>query len=127
MIEEVVYPDSPRIGKFNITNEILQSGREREMLQALFGLCVILGVEDHDSGRGKTYIAASDLFQVLTDGEEIPEYRVDCAQRQPFVNPEHEARKLESSNGYAFVATRQIIVRVPPAQMHAKTNVPRAH
>ena len=72
---EVIYPGSNRIGKFNLQHELLRDGAERPMLQALFGLCVVLGTEAHESGRGLTYIAASDLFQPLAEGEEIPEYR----------------------------------------------------
>jgi len=119
---QIAYPDSNRIGKFNIMHEQLRNGAERPMLQALFGLCVVLQVEDHESGRGKTYYAASELFQPLAEDEEIPEYRIEFAAGVPFPNPEHEARRLNSGT-FGFVAVRQNIVRVPPAQMHLTPHV----
>src|SRR4051812_12079480 len=114
--KEIAYPDSNRVGKFNLAHELLRDGAARPMLQALFGLCVILDVEEHESGRGKTYIAAAELFQPLAEGEEVPEYRIEFACNQAFANPEHEAKRLDSG-AFGFVAIRQIIVRVPPAQL----------
>jgi hypothetical protein len=90
--KQICYPDSNRVGKFNITHEQLRNGAERPMLQALFGLCVVFDVEEHESGRGKTYY------------------------------PEHEARRLDSRD-FGFFAVRQIIVRVPPAQMSYQPHV----
>ena len=120
---ELSYPDSNRIGKFNINFEQLRNGAERPMLQALFGLCIVLEVENHESGRGKTYYAASELFQPLAEGEEIPEYRVEfAAPGVPFPNPEHQARRIDS-RAFGFVAVRQNIVRVPPAQMSYQPHV----
>ena len=112
--KEIVYPDSNRIGKFNVTHEILRDGSARPMLQALFGLCVVLDAEEHESGRGKTYITASDLFQPLAESEEVPEYRIEFACNQAFPNPEHEARRL-NSGAFGFIAVRQTILRVPAA------------
>jgi len=112
--KEIVYPDSNRIGKFNLTHELLRDGSARPMLQALFGLCVVLDAEEHESGRGKSYIAASDLFQPLAENEQVPEYRIEFAAGVPFPNLEHEARRL-NSGAFGFVAVRQIIVRVPAA------------
>lgn len=114
--KEVVFPDSNRIGKFNLAHELLRDGAQRPMLQALFGLCVVLEVDDHESGHGKTYIAASDLFRPLAEGEEIPEYRIEFACNQAFDNPEREASRI-NSGVFGFCAIRQIIVRVPPAQL----------
>jgi hypothetical protein len=113
--KEIVYPDSPRVGRFQITYELLRDGSHRPMLQALFGLCVVLDVEDHESGRGKTYTAASELFQPLKEGEEIPEYRIECACNMAFENPERELDRI-NSGAFGFCAIRQIVVRVPPAQ-----------
>jgi len=119
----IAYPDSNRVGKFNIMHEQLHNGAERPMLQALFGLCVVLDTQEHESGRGKTYYAASELFQPLAEGEEIPEYRIEfAAPGVPFPNPEHEARRL-ASREFGFVAVRQNIVRVPPAQMSYQPHV----
>jgi len=114
--KEVVYPDSNRVGKFNLLYEVLRDGTQRPMMLALFGLCIILDVDEHESGRGKTYVAASELFQPLTEGEEIPEYRIEFAANMPFANKELEAKRLNSGQ-FGFVAVRKIIVRVPPAQL----------
>lgn len=115
MNEQIVFPDSNRIGKFRILYEILRDGRERPLLQALFGLCVILQTEPCESGRGTFYIAASDLFQPLAEGEEIPEYRLEVAwPDQAFPDPEREKDALQS-NGFRFAAIRKVIVRVPLA------------
>jgi len=116
--KEISYPDSNRVGKFKILHEVLTSGDERAMLHALFGLCVILDTVDHESGRGKEYIAASELFQPLAEGEEIPDYRIEFAtQGRAFTNPEHEVGALVAQGGFRFKAIRQIIVRVPPATL----------
>ena len=112
--KEIVYPDSNRIGKFNLTHELLRDGSARPMLQALFGLCVVLDIEEHESGRGKIYIAASDLFQPLAEDEEVPMYRIEFACGCEFTNPEREQQRL-NSGAFWFVAVRQTIVRVPAA------------
>ena len=122
--KQIAYSASPRVGKFHIPYETLQDGGARPMLQALFGLCIILDVDDHESGRGKSYIAASEIFQVLTEGDPVPEYRIDFAFDCPFPNPEHEARRLNSGR-FGFVATRQIIVRVPAASALTLGQTPR--
>jgi hypothetical protein len=93
------------------------------MLQALFGLCVILWIEDHECGRGKTYYAASELFLPALEGEEIPEYRIECAPNMKFPNPEDEARRLNSGS-FGFVAIRRNIVRVPPATLSVSARAP---
>lgn len=120
---EILYPDSNRVGKFNLTHELLQGGGNRPMLQALFGLCVVLEAGDHESGRGKTYVAASELFQPLTEGEEIPEYRIEFACNQQFADAEHEAQRM-NSGAFGFVAIRQIIVRAPTAQFASRARAP---
>jgi hypothetical protein len=120
---QVWFPDSNRIGKFNLLSEVLHDGTQRPMLQALFGLCRILEVIDHESGRGKTYIAASDLFQPLAEGEEIPEYRIEMACNMPFEDPKRETARINSGS-FGFVAIRNIIVRVPPIQMRINVAAP---
>ena len=115
---EICYPDSPRIGKFSIRHEALRDGAQRPMLQALFGLCVILEVSEDASGRGKEYVAASDMFQALEEGEEIPRYRIECATHMAFADPDHEERRLDSG-AFGFVAIRNIVVRVPPIALRA--------
>ena len=122
--KRAVYSGSNRVGKFNILSEIIGDGRERPMLQALFALCVVLIVDDHESGRGKTYIAASDLFQPLSEGEEIPDYRIEVAwPDQDFGDPEREKDFIRSGQ-FRFSAVRQIIVRVPPLSIQAAVAVP---
>jgi len=118
-VTPVCYPDSNRIGKFNIPYALLRDGTERPLLNALFGLCVILEMEDHESGHGKVYTAASEqLFQPLREGEEIPDYRIECAWPDTqFTNKDHEAECVRTPQGFRFKAIRQIIVRVPPARL----------
>jgi hypothetical protein len=112
---KIAYTASNKIGSFNLMYEVLNDGRNRSWLQALFGLCIILHVEENESGRGKTYIAASELFQPLNEGEEIPEYRIECELAKPFT--EEEQAKALAGGKFKFYAVRKIIVRVPPAQM----------
>jgi hypothetical protein len=121
---EIVHPDSNRVGSFNILNEVLRD--DAPMCAALFALCTLLASEDHESGRGKTYIAASALFEPLAEGEEIPEYRIEFAYDQPFANPEWEARRVASGK-FGFAAFRKIIVRVPTAQSGAHPQQMRVH
>jgi hypothetical protein len=113
---QIAYPDSNRIGWFKISHESLQDGAHAPMLKALFGLCVILELAEHESGRGKMYTAASELFQPLAEGEEIPEYRIEFAFDQAFPDPEHEAKRIDNGR-FGFVAIRKLIVRVPPATL----------
>jgi hypothetical protein len=116
--QEISYPDSNRIGKFLILHESLRSDADRPMLRALFGICVpVLDVSEHESGRGRAYIAASELFQPLAEGEEIPEYRIDFALNRPFADAGHEARRVAAAGGFAFVAVRSIVVRAPTASL----------
>lgn len=114
---EIAYSASPNIGKFNIPHETLHDGGEAPMLKALFGLCVILHTEQHESGRGMTYVAASELFQPLREREEIPEYRIEFGHLRPLPDAELEARAIASAN-FRFAAVRQVVIRVPPAQTH---------
>ena len=123
-ILEISYPDSPNIGKFLLPYELIRDGARRPILQALFGLCVILHTEPHESGRGMTYYAASDLFQPLMEGEEIPQYRIEHAWNMPFPDPEHEARRVNGQNGIGFVAIRNFIIRAPVATYKLASALP---
>lgn len=120
------YASSNRVGMFRILHELLQDGRERPLLQALFGLCVVLHTEPCESGRGVYYIAASDLFEELREGEEIPEYRIEMAwPDQALKNPAHELTCTRSADGrFRFKAIRKIIVRVPPASLVVRAPAP---
>lgn len=120
--QQIAYPHSPRIGKFHIPHETLNDVVQRPLLQALFGLCVVLEAGDHDSGRGKTYIAASELFDALEEGDEVPEYRIEFAYGMPFESADYEARRL-NGGGCGFVAIRKIIVRVPPIQVSLRPQI----
>jgi len=121
---ELYYPDSNRLGKFNITYETLLN--DRPMCAALFALGVVIYTERHESGRGIIYYAASEAFDELTDKEEIPEYRIEFVYDRPFENPEWEARRVASGKfGFAFF--RNTIVRVPALELGVKAARPSLH
>ena len=107
----------PKVGKFNVLYEHIESPADRPWLNALFSLMLgpPLFVEEHESGRGKTYIYASELFEPLTEGEEIPEYRIERAFNMAFAEADKEARRL-NVGPFGFVAIRNHIIRVPPLQ-----------
>jgi len=117
MTKELVYHASNRIGKFNLLHEVLAADANRPWLQALFGLCVVLSTEENESGRGKTYIAVSELFEGLGEGEEIPQYRIEMAPVGSFADGFLESRRKDSGE-FSFAAVRNTIVRVPPVQTH---------
>lgn len=125
-MSEIIYPSSSRIGKFNLMYDLLRDGRERPMLQALFGLCVVLETEPHESGRGKTFYAASDLFEPLREGEEIPQYRIEFVCDKPFEQEDWQRRRIESGP-FGFVAIRNTIIRVPPATVAVRPHVSKIH
>lgn len=120
---EIVYPDSNRIGRIWLPFEVLRNGADAPMLKALFGLCVILKTEPHDNGRGMTYYAASDLFQPIGEGDEIPEYRLEVVYDSAFDNPERERDRTDSGK-FGFCAIRNFILRVPPAQLAVRSAAP---
>lgn len=123
--KEIIYPDSNRIGKFDILYDVLRDGFNRPLLNAMFGLCIILDVDDHESGRGKTYTAASELFQPLKEGEEVPKYRIEYAKEGvPFKDAEHEKRRMKNGE-FGFVAIRQIIVRAPTLNIDLRAGLPK--
>lgn len=114
--KKIAYANSNRIGKFLIMYETLENGVNRPWLQALFALCLPLEIFDHECGRGKEFCCVGDkLFQPLAEGDEIPTYRIECELARPFT--EEENAKAVESLGFKFYAARQLIVRVPPAQM----------
>ena len=116
--QQICYPDSNRIGHFSIMFEVLHDGTRRPMLNALFGLCVVLKTEPDESGRGTKYYCQSELFDELSEGEEIPKYRIEVcrADPSPLADPVLEARRKDNA-GWSFAAVRNTIVRVPPAQL----------
>lgn len=116
--KKIAYPDSNRVGRFQVLREVLIDGGNRPWLQALFGLCVPLEVREHESGRGKEYTCASELFQPLAEGEEIPEYRIECERlARPFTAEELKEQRVIEGGGFRFYAVRKIILRVPPASI----------
>lgn len=121
--KKIVYSESPRIGKFSLLDGVLADGSNRPWLQALFGLCVVLETGRDESGRGVEYVCASELFQPLVEGEDVPRYRIECDLAKPFTE-EERAKALESRR-FLFYAVRQIIVRVPPAQFGGVARLPR--
>lgn len=115
----ICYPDSNRIGRFNILYE--RAEQEGYMLSALFALCQILKYEPHESGRGVTFYAASQLFQPLLEGEEIPEYRIESVYDGNFDSPERERDRINLGR-FGFVAIRQFLIRVPAVSTHITTH-----
>jgi hypothetical protein len=122
-VVKIVSQGSNRVGKFNLSYELLNDGNERAMVAALIGLCDVISVEEHESGRGRQYICASSLFQPLTEGEEIPQYRIEFAYDREFDNQEHEDSRI-NAGPFGFVAIRQNILRVPAASLGHAVNSP---
>jgi hypothetical protein len=113
---QIIFPDSNRLGQFNVLFE-----RHDPRLVALLGLCTVLAQEQHESGRGISYIAVSPLFEPLADGDEIPQYRIECAYDCAFEQAEHQARRVDAGR-FGFVAIRQTIVRVPAITIEHRTH-----
>ena len=115
--KEIAYSDSNRIGKFSIMFEMLE---DRELIGALMALMApVLEAYPHESGRGTTFVAASELFQELQEGDEIPEYRIEFDHPTRPLPPER-ARECTKSGAFGFRAIRNTIVRVPPATFSHK-------
>ena len=100
-----------RIGKFNVLHE-----KHGECFTALRKVLKLRHAGAHPSGRGKTYVAESDMFEPLGDGQEIPEYRIESVHDGAFECPIHQARRIDSER-YGFIAVRNNIIRVPAVQM----------
>jgi hypothetical protein len=115
-VVKVVSQGSSRVGKFNLSYEMLGDDVKRPMVQALLAMCTILAQYEHESGRGQEYIAACELFQPLAEGEEIPHYRIEFAFDRAFDNPELEQQRT-NAGPFGFVAIRQHILRVPAASL----------
>lgn len=123
-VTKVSFPDSNRIGKFSILSGVLAGPENRVWLKALMGLCIILEAYPDESGRGTTYIAASELFDELKEGDEVPTYRIDMVGHGArFDNDVLEARRVDSGN-IGFAAVRNTIIRVPLAQIATNMGVP---
>lgn len=120
-MKEIRFANSPRIGKFNVMHEVLRDDGNRPWLKALAELCTLIDKFPNESGRGTTFVAASELFAPsCEDGkavafEDVPQYRIECDKFKPFT-AEELARSVEHG-GFRFYAVRQNIVRVPPAQL----------
>lgn len=122
---QVAYSASNKIGKFNITWEQLN---DREIMASLFALLdAVLHCYDHESGRGKTYIAASDkLFQQVEEGGEVPQYRLEFDHPlKPLPDREAAAQCVKSKHGFSWRAVRNHIVRVPPLNIHMQPRLPQ--
>lgn len=117
---EIFCETSNRLGCFRV---LTKNDLAPELFKALHKIITPLRKEPDDTGRGVMFYAASDLFEPLLEGAEIPEYRIESIHVDArFPQPDHEARRINSDR-FAFVAIRKIIIRVPPAVLgHA---VPR--
>ena len=114
LVLPVSFSESNRIGKFNLLDGRIE--HDALMCQALLSVCSVILDEPHESGRGRFIMAASQLFEPLEEGEEIPEYRIEAVCDADFAD--EEKRRLSVRSGrFRFYATRQNIVRVPPVAM----------
>lgn len=109
------YSDSPRVGKFLLPNALSE---DRDLCRALLSLCTVLEHKPHESGQAEEFFASSPMFDPLHEGEEIPTYRIDFVANCPFDREEDEARR-HNVGPFGFAATRQYILRVPPATFRA--------
>jgi hypothetical protein len=123
-LSKIAYANSNRVGRINVLYDVIRD--ERPMIAALMALCVVLECEDHESGQGKTYVCASELFQPLNEGDEIPEYRLEFVYDQPFELPEREAARTNSGK-FGFVAIRKTIIRAPLLSIGARAQSPVMH
>lgn len=105
------YPDSNRVGCFHLPDSIQQ---DRDLCRALLSVGKVLKHGRHPDGNAETFYVASDMFDPLSEGEEIPVYRIDFVANCPFDDPDKEARRV-NVGPFGFVAIRQYILRVPPA------------
>ena len=113
-MKPIYQTDSNKVGSFNI---LFEKEPDTELMQALMDLCTVIHAFPHESGRGTTYVAISDLFEGIEDGEEVPQYRIEFrAPDQKFDRPDYEVRRLNSRR-FGFVAIRNTIIRVPPLQI----------
>jgi hypothetical protein len=120
---QLVFEGSSRVGQFRVDDQFVVENRE--LIGALLGLCVILDVRPDDSGRGRLFTCASDLFEPLNEGDEIPEYRIEATHGSTnFPQDDHEARALAAGDGFKFVAIRRVIVRVPAIEMSHFAKMP---
>lgn len=125
----VYYPNSNRLGRLLVLYETIAS--HAEMLGALFSLGVIVEVDDHECGRGKVYTMACrpqgpHFFAELSEGEEIPEYRIEWVHDGAFENQDREAQRVNAGRfGFSFV--RKTVLRVPPLQMGGHAASPVLH
>lgn len=118
---KVRYSSSNRIGKFRVMYETLE---DREAMRSLFALCVVLEAWEHESGRGREYIAVSELFEEVPEGGEVPQYRIEFDHPSlPLKGREPKAKFLKSL-GFEWRAVRQNIVRVPLLNINTTMHKP---
>ena len=110
---EIKYANSNRVGCFRILRD---NAIEPAFLKALHALITPLHKEPDDTGRGVMFFAASDLFEPIEEGAEVPEYRIEAVYDGHFEAPDWEARRVNSGR-FGFVAIRKIVVRVPTAHI----------
>lgn len=121
MEKHVAFSGSNRIGKFNV---LFEQQADRALWHAIMSTMTVLEAWPNESGRGTTFLAASEHFQELPENTEIPAYRINVAVNAAFPDAELESRRIDvrlEGSVIGIVFTRQIIVRAPPAQIHAMT------
>ena len=117
---EVYYVDSNRLGKFNLTFEMQ---KDRELMGSLFKLMTpVIEAYPHESGRGTTFVAVSELFHQLGEGEEIPQYRLEFDHPSAPPLSEEARRECTKSGAFGWRAIRNNIVRVPPLNINLSPN-----
>lgn len=109
--------DDPRVGQFSVTDEV---AGDRALLDSLMSLMTVMESWRHESGRGMSYIAISELFQPISvpygdKTAEIPTYRIEFDHpRKPLADREAAKECIRvGRHGLGFRAVRQNIVRVP--------------
>lgn len=117
---QISFPNSNRIGKYRIMREFMTDDENRPILKALQSIVLIIETEPDETGRGTMFYAASDLFEPIAEGGEIPEYRLCWARNCHFEREDYEAKRIDGKAGeetIGFVAIRKIVIHVPPATL----------
>lgn len=151
--EKVIVQKQARIGYVHLPYEVIN--HQREKVQALLSTGKVLVDRPHPSGRGRTLVLQSILFDV-TPGvyvgdhyaihctqdegfrefytlaavgqpeQELPEYQIDvCPETETMKDPEAEKRH-RLVGPFKITATRNTIVRVPTARVGIQAAAPGA-
>ena len=63
-----------KIGKFTISNLILQDTQAHESIMRLMGRMIVVRCEQRFDANGIEYIAMSNYFKEVSQGQQIPRY-----------------------------------------------------